>query len=271
MRLFDPTTRGALRLTSGVALLVAIAVAPAQGAAGASPEPTLMLHAPTWLGGRAPARRPRPVPSGRLSIGVSGVSGALAAPEMSPRYQGLGGMRLDCTQWLTQQWAGRVEVGVLSGRGTTLVVDPLVQVERNSTELTSSQFMLSVLRRWSGGSFKQPVWPYFGLGVGVVENDETIELRAVEASLDTIEVRTSGSSGSFAVAAIAGLQFRIRGRLHGTVEARWLRTGAGKFSDSAEPKNVEEQLVYQEFTAMIHRPDYDVTGWQGSAGLRWAF
>jgi hypothetical protein len=264
-------TLRAHRLAAGVALVLLAAVAPAVGAPADRSQPVLMLHAPTWLGGHAPARRPSRGPSGRLSLGVSGATSALAVPEMGHRYQGLGGVRIDYTQWLTQQWAGRIEVGAHTGRGTALVVDPLVQVERNSAELTSTQFMLSVLRRWGGSSFKQPVWPYYGLGVGVLENDETIDLRAVDASLDTLEVRTGTTSSCFAVAALAGLQFRIRGRLHGVVEARWLKAGPGKFSDGAAPKDEIERQIYREFVAMIHRPDYDVTGWQGSAGLRWAF
>lgn len=202
-------------------------------------------------------------------LGFSGVTHKLVTSEMKRKYTTLGGGRGDYTFWFTPRWAAKLEISFLDGTGQVDITDPGVQVEKNAMSVLTVPIMIEVLHRWRGADYRQRVWPYFGIGIGSVANEELIELRAVQASFDPIYVRTSSRAMNFAVSATAGIQFRVKGRLHGVIETRWLQTDPGRFEDLAEPKDADEERAYREFQAMIHRPEYNVSGWEGSAGLRW--
>lgn len=216
-------------------------------------------------------KRASPYGPWRGFIGVSGTTHQLTASEMNRVYGTLGGVKFDYTYWFRPCWAARAGLNFSSASKKVDVTDPAVKVETNSMDVLSVPMTVEVLRRWRGGDWTREIGAYYGLGIAFIENDETIELLTVGATpLDTLlYVKTDGAYYSYGVTLVAGYQFHIWNRFHGTLEARWLQAQLGRFRDGAEPKDADEEEAYAEFKRLIHRPDYDVTGWQASLGLNW--
>ncbi len=219
--------------------------------------------APGW-------KRASPYGPWRGFVGVSSTGHQLTASEMNRVYGTLGGVRFDYSYWFRPCWGARAALNFSSARTKVDVTDPTVKVETNFMDVLSVPTTVEVLRRWRGGDWTREIGAYYGLGIAFIENDETIRLRVVEEpTLDTLDVKTDGAYYSYGVTFVAGYQFHIWNRFHGTLEARWLQAQRGRFRDGADPKNAEEEQVYAEFKRLIHRPDYDVTGWQASLGVNW--
>jgi opacity protein-like surface antigen len=235
---------------------LAIATASVPGA------PQGPASAPGW-------KRASPYGPWRGFLGVSGAGHQLTASEMKRVYGALGGVKLDYTYWFRPCWAGRAGLSFSSARTKVDVTDPAVKVENNSMDVLSVPATVEVLRRWRGGDWTREIGAYYGLGIALIENDETIRLRAVEPTLDTLDVKTGAAYYSYGVTFVAGHQFHVWDRFHGTLEVRWLQAQRGRFRDDADPKNAQEEQAYTEFKRLIHRPDYDVTGWQASLGVSW--
>ncbi len=214
-------------------------------------------------------KRASPYGPWRGFVGGSGVSHQLTASEMNRLYGTLDGVKLDYTYWFRPCWAGRAGLSFSTARTKVDVIDPSVKLEKNSMDVLSVPATIEVLRRWRGGDWTRAIGAYYGLGLAFIENDERIRLRAVYPSLDTLDVQTTAAYYSYGLTFVAGYQFHVWDRFHGTLEARWLQTRPGRFRDDADPKNAQEEQVYAEFKRLIHRPDYDVTGWQASLGVNW--
>ena len=269
MPLPTSSLRQAVWILSAVTLLIAAVPAAAWSAEASCEKGMPSLLPPIWPFHRGHPHEASPPRWWRGYLGVSGAGHALSASGMNRIYGDLSGVRADYAFWFTPHWALRADAGFVGGSGKVDLVDGTVRPLKNSMTVLTVPFMLEGLYRFGGGDWKRRAWPYCGIGFGTVESDERIELTTVGARYDTLMVRTDSGTIGPVFAVMAGYQFHVGANLHGVVEARMLQSRARRYHDLSDPNGPDEVAAYDEFSRIIRRPDYDVTGFEFSLGLCW--